>query len=563
MRGHHRWASLGSLLLAASAARCSCEEPLTKATVRMSVAPAELDFGEAYSGEAVERSVVVTSIGDLPLTLQAFGVVDDPLAAFAVLRGRTATLAPGQSMTITLRGAISAIERQASARLRIESNADDAATVFVPLSIRAKAGFLDGGAEDAEPAEVGALDAAAPDAVETLDGDAGALDGDAGAPDAPELDAAEADATEADAGWPDAGWPDAGASDAGPPDASTVGCPAPRPLAQGYNPGLAWDGQRYGFSFRRTIGVQHSHVAFLDPQANLQTPPGEIDLQTEPIHSQDNWIAAGDAQFGVVWSTLSGISFQIVDLQGTRVGPLNHLASSPYGASVAWNSVDREWGVAYLGELLRYNRQGVMVGAPSLASAHGTPELVFNVTDQRWALSTYDFAQSRVELELHDRSGAMVNRYTVWTATAGKMLDGNAGNQRVRLAWSPAHNEYALVVREIPQNGSSVSPMRFVFVRVAANGSVLSTRELLPTGNYGYNEPFIGPDGDDYLLAYTTSAPRHSLFALRVDRDGQPLSGMECPASDWVYYPTIGLGPGPHPLLYNANPDAVMWTTFP
>lgn len=547
-------ASLGLLLLAASAARCSCEEPLSKATVKMSVAPAALDFGEAYSGEAVERSVVVTSVGELPLELRAFGVVDDPLAAFAVLRGRTATLAPGQSMTITLRGAISAIERQASARLKIESNADEPATVFVPLTIRARPGFLDAGEADAEAPEASAMDADQPL-------DAGA-----------EPDAAEPDAAEPDAGSVDAGPPDAGSADAsvvvpdggaGPPDASSVGCPTPQPISEGYNPGLAWDGQRYGFSFRRTIGVQHTHVALLDPQANLQTPPGEVDLQTEPMHSQDNWIAAGDGQFAVVWSTLSGISFQIVDLLGNRVGPLTHLASSPFGASVAWNPVDREWGVAYRGALLRFDRQGAQRGPANMASVDATPELVFNATDRLWALSTYDYAQSRVDLELHSPTGALLSSHTVWTATAGTMLDGNVGNERVRMTWNPTRNEYALVAREIPLNGSSVSPMRFIFVRIAASGTVLSSRELLPIGNYGYHEPFIGPDGDDYLLAYTISAPRHSLFALRVDHDGQPLAGMECPAGDWVYYPTIGLGPGPHPLLFNANPDLVMMTTFP
>ncbi|MFO0723615.1 MAG: hypothetical protein U1E65_07545 [Myxococcota bacterium] len=539
-----------ALLLLLGTARCSCQESLSRAPIAIAVDPEALDFGRVPDTEGLKKTVTVRSVGDLPLHVLHFQVVDDPLRSFAIVEGRTSTLAPGEQMTIGVFGAVALIERRAQAVLEIESDADDRPLVRVPLSIEAVEGARDAGIwPDAEPPPDAGI---WPDA----ESDAGIWP-DAESP--PDLGAFP-DAAD-DAGiWPDAAPPpDAGIW----PDAGPRTCPTPQPLVQGYNPGLAWNGSQYGFSFRHTVGVQHTHFSVLDSQGSLQTPPGQVDLQSEASHSQDNWIAASPHGYGMVWSTITGITFRAVDLQGGPVGAPLRFSNVPYGAAVTYNADDDEWALAYYRAFARVDRSGALIAGPIDTMTDGTPDLVYNRVDHQYAFTHYDYAQSQVELGFISRSGQILSSHRVWTATVGRMLDGNAGNQRVRMAWNEALNEYGIVVRDLNQGGASPGPLRVVFLRVSATGLVLSSRELLPLGSYGYDDPMVVADGNGYLSTFAITAPAHSIVVMRLDQDGVPVDRMDCASNDWVYYPTIGSGPSPHPVLFNAVIDQVMMVSFP
>jgi hypothetical protein len=92
--------------------------------------PAVVDFGNFFALYGARRGVEIVSSGSLPLTITA-AVPDDPaviVAGFAPV-----TLAPGERHLLTLDW-IPGVPRGLEAGLRIESNAANAPSLFVPLA---------------------------------------------------------------------------------------------------------------------------------------------------------------------------------------------------------------------------------------------------------------------------------------------------------------------------------------------------------------------------------------------------------------------------------------------
>lgn len=179
------------------------------------VDPSSHDFGNVVVGSAPQSVVLVlANVGAAPIELETVALSGDTRSSFRLAGTLPTSIAAGTRETVTVEYAPTA-EGLDSASLRIDSNANNAPTLLVPVIGRASVNLPDGGADDAGQPDAGRLDAGSPDAGTPDSGIADAGPADSGVPDAGPADSGVPDAGPVDAGLPDAGPRDAGASDGG------------------------------------------------------------------------------------------------------------------------------------------------------------------------------------------------------------------------------------------------------------------------------------------------------------------------------------------------------------
>ncbi len=211
-------------------AACGCSMPSTGGvTPGIAAHPAVLDFGRVPPGSAWSGIIAITNTGRATLLVSGLTLSGQTPDAFSTGLA-PAPIPPGASAQLAVGVTAPADIGTFNASLLIASNASNAHTLAVPLSVEVAplalndAGPQDAGEPDAGPQDAGEPDAGPQDAGEPDAGPQDAGEPDAGPQDAGEPDAGPQDAGEPDAGPQDAGEPDAGPQDAGEPDAGS-GCP--------------------------------------------------------------------------------------------------------------------------------------------------------------------------------------------------------------------------------------------------------------------------------------------------------------------------------------------------
>lgn len=202
-----------------ASAGCDCGGGLAFAPGAVGVRPTALDFGEVEPHQTSERTIKIFNQGSSEVILHAASIVEDDQGAFALVDDLPPRLARGFSVVLRVRFAPREVGAR-SARLEIDSNADNAPTLTISLTGRGAAALADAGTD------AGIDDALTDGSVDDANSDGGDADlsdgGDGATVDAGDAGDAETwyDASPDDAASPDTGGPDdAGLLDAAAPDA--------------------------------------------------------------------------------------------------------------------------------------------------------------------------------------------------------------------------------------------------------------------------------------------------------------------------------------------------------
>lgn len=142
-----------------------------RARAQIAADPTSVDFGEAALGTEVVRPLVLENKGSAPLSITKLEILEDPRAAFAMAPVDSMNIPAGGSVVVTLRYSGGPVGSFDNARILVESTADNAPALSVPLFGRGlRVAAPDAGSvADADPSDGASEDASAPD-------DAGALD---------------------------------------------------------------------------------------------------------------------------------------------------------------------------------------------------------------------------------------------------------------------------------------------------------------------------------------------------------------------------------------------------
>ncbi|MFZ5443356.1 MAG: choice-of-anchor D domain-containing protein, partial [Myxococcota bacterium] len=181
------------MLLAVTLASGCNDNRLVSGGGRLSARPGSLDFGDVAFGTTVDQVLTLSNTGNATVTFERLSIADAELG-FSLVTLPT-TLASGAETTLTVRWLAPGALGSASTKLLIESDAENAPVLEVPLVGRAHAPSPDAGREDAGLTDAGVADAGVADAGVT---DAGVTD--AGVTDAGGIDAGGIDAGGIDAG---------------------------------------------------------------------------------------------------------------------------------------------------------------------------------------------------------------------------------------------------------------------------------------------------------------------------------------------------------------------------
>lgn len=213
MGGARRGVGLLVLVAFGGLSACDCGSRTVQSRASIEAEPSVLDFGAVAVGATTSATVSLRNAGRAMLEITALSVVDDAEGRFFITAEPARSVATGQSAIVTISFRVRGATGLASARLRVDSNAENAPVLFVPLvgeGFVADAGrAIDAGVDAG--LDAGADAGPAPGADAGLDAgiDGGVRDGGADAGDV------------FDAGLPDAG-SDAGEFDAGNADSGVV-----------------------------------------------------------------------------------------------------------------------------------------------------------------------------------------------------------------------------------------------------------------------------------------------------------------------------------------------------
>lgn len=161
-----------ALLVALTITACT-DDALGRSRAQIATTPTAVDFGEVGEGASATQTLTITNAGGAALQLTRTALVDDARGALsAAPPALTEVPAGGQTtLVLTYRGAPAGVLD--NARLVIESTADNAPVLSVPVTGRGpRAPGADGGAPDATPGP--GPDAASPDATTPDSGEADA-----------------------------------------------------------------------------------------------------------------------------------------------------------------------------------------------------------------------------------------------------------------------------------------------------------------------------------------------------------------------------------------------------
>lgn len=198
MGGSRSGVSLLVAVVVSGLSACDCGGRTVQTRASIEAEPTVLDFGAVPLGTTTNATVTLRNAGRAMLEVSALAVVDDPESRFFITAESGRSAAAAQSLTVTLSFRASSMVGLASARLRVESNAENAPVLFIPLvgeGVAVDAGsVIDAGTDAGTDAGVdgGGVDAGAGDAGSVVD---------AGLPDAGEADAGTFDAGVVDAGF--------------------------------------------------------------------------------------------------------------------------------------------------------------------------------------------------------------------------------------------------------------------------------------------------------------------------------------------------------------------------
>ena len=326
-----------------------------------------------------------------------------------------------------------------------------------------------------------------------------------------------------------------------------VTSPCPQtPMFAGWQPRITHNGKHFAVCFRKQVGGKTQvHVALLDGNMTLLTPPGVVDVQDNGTkNSQEQRIAAGPAgQLAVVFTEVSlphAMVFQRLSARGALLGK-NRAFSTQYSQpDIAYNRDDNEYGVFWRGGFTRFDAAtGAQVGGTVTNTIRAAPVAVYNPKDKRYAVLHASYSGDALYLTTHTAAGAVMSSSTVYTPNAGYRLDTNNGTWSQTLAYNTVNNEYGAAFRLKPTSGGSLYTASMEFLQISAAGKVLKQTTQAAQSSYGLLEPTLAWNGkDNYAMVWSHRGTNTVVRAVRFDRAGTVTSAattVSCPPGPALY----------------------------